>query len=163
MRPAYDDVGTQPDSGRFPLPHQADGVARLLEATGLNVLLGTSALSPASLCEFGWSVRVGKLLDSWLVSREEKVGTQMLNDSEALALGKALSLLVEQRGLGALGKKDYELLLFHHVSTSISMRSDWNYALANKLKVTESRIKTRHCDLSRPFVTSLRTTRLSLA
>lgn len=72
----------------------------------------------------------------------------MLNDSEALALGKALSLLVEQRGLGALGKKDYELLVFHHVSSSIAMRSDWNYALANKLKVTESRIKTLRLESS---------------
>lgn len=67
----------------------------------------------------------------------------MLNDSEALALGKALSLLVEQRGLGALGKKDYELLVFHHVSSSLAMRSDWNYALANKLKVTEWRCPAR--------------------
>lgn len=65
----------------------------------------------------------------------------MLNDQEATQLGKALSAFVEQRGLGALSKKDYELLLFHHLSASSALRTDGNYALANKLKVTESKIK----------------------
>lgn len=115
---------------------------------GLKAVRGTSVLSDASLCGFGQSVSVGKLLDSWHVSREEQVGAQMLNDSEALALGKALSLLVEQRGIGSIGKRDYELLVFHHLSSSVAMRGDWNYVLANKLKVTESRIKTLRLESS---------------
>ncbi len=72
----------------------------------------------------------------------------MLNESEAMALGKALSLLVEQRGLGALGKKDYELLVFHHLISSTAMKGDWNYAMANKLKLTESRVKTLRLESS---------------
>ena len=65
----------------------------------------------------------------------------MLNDQEATQLGKAFSALVQDRGLGALSKKDYELLLFHHLSTSAALRLAGNYALANQLKVTESKIK----------------------
>jgi len=76
----------------------------------------------------------------------------MLTNQEAAQLGTALSKLVEERGLGALSKKDYELLLFHHMSTSAELRLDGNYVLANKLKVTETKIKAlrlesaiRHC------------------
>jgi len=72
----------------------------------------------------------------------------MLTDVEALELGKALAQLVQERGLGTLSKKDYELLLFHHLTSSASMRSDWNYALANKLRVTESRIKSMRLESS---------------
>lgn len=72
----------------------------------------------------------------------------MLTDKEATALGKALSALVQERGLGALSKKDYELLVFHHISTSSALRSDWNYALANKLRVTEAKIKALRLEAS---------------
>lgn len=66
----------------------------------------------------------------------------MLTDRESLELGRAINALVEERGIGALSKKDYDLLVFHHLSASAAMRSDWNYVLANKLRVTESRIKS---------------------
>lgn len=72
----------------------------------------------------------------------------MLTDQEAKALGKALSSLIEERGLGAVGKKDYELLVFHHISSSAALRSDWNYVLANKLKVTETKIKSLRLEAS---------------
>lgn len=72
----------------------------------------------------------------------------MLTDPEALELGKAIAQLVQERGLGTLSKKDYELLAFHHLSSSAAMRSDWNYALANKLRVTESRIKSMRLEAS---------------
>lgn len=72
----------------------------------------------------------------------------MLTNMEALELGKAFAQLVQERGLGTLSKKDYELLLFHHLTSSVAMRSDWNYALANKLRVTESRIKSMRLESS---------------
>lgn len=72
----------------------------------------------------------------------------MLTDPEALELGKAIAQLVRERGLGTLSKKDYELLVFHHLSSSAAMRSDWNYALANTLRVTESRIKSMRLEAS---------------
>jgi hypothetical protein len=72
----------------------------------------------------------------------------MLNDQEATQLGKALSLLIQERGLGALSKKDYELLVFHHISSSQALRADWNYSLANKLRVTETKIKALRLEAS---------------
>lgn len=63
----------------------------------------------------------------------------MLTDQEAKELGKSISSLVQERGLGALSKKDYELLVFHHISTATAHKSDWNYVLANKLKVRNRR------------------------
>ena len=72
----------------------------------------------------------------------------MLSDQEAQKLGVALSGLVEERGLGALSKKDYELLVFHHVSSAAALQSDGNYALANKLKVTETRVKALRLESS---------------
>jgi hypothetical protein len=72
----------------------------------------------------------------------------MLTDQEAEELGKSISALVWERGLGALSKKDYELLVFHHISTSVALKSAWNYVLANKLKVTETRIKALRLEAS---------------
>lgn len=72
----------------------------------------------------------------------------MLTDQEAKQLGQALSALVKERGLGAMSKKDYELLVFHHFSEAESQRSDWNYVLANKLKVTETKIKALRLEAS---------------
>ena len=72
----------------------------------------------------------------------------MLTDQEATELGKALSALIQERGLGAVSKKDYELLVFHHISTSAELRSNWNYALANTLKVTETKIKALRLEAS---------------
>ena len=65
----------------------------------------------------------------------------MLTDQEAAELGRAIGTLIEERGLGAISKKDYELLVFHHISSSVALQSDGNYLLANKLKVTETKIK----------------------
>lgn len=72
----------------------------------------------------------------------------MLTDQEAKELGKSISLLVQERGLAAISKKDYELLIFHHISTSAAHKSDWNYVLANKLKVTETKIKAMRLESS---------------
>ncbi|MEI8170111.1 MAG: hypothetical protein WCG50_10585 [Rhodoferax sp.] len=72
----------------------------------------------------------------------------MFTDTESTNLGVAISKLIQERGLGSLTKKDYELLVFHHISTSASMRSDWNYVLANKLKVTETKIKALRLESS---------------
>jgi hypothetical protein len=76
----------------------------------------------------------------------------MLKPQEAQALGQAISDLVEERGLGAISKKDYELLVFHHLTAGSALQQDGNYHLANKLKVTETRVKglrleasIRHC------------------
>lgn len=72
----------------------------------------------------------------------------MLTDQEAKELGKAISSLVQDRGLGALSKKDYELIVFHHISTSKAHKADWNYVLANNLKVTETKIKALRLESS---------------
>jgi hypothetical protein len=72
----------------------------------------------------------------------------MLTDHEATELGKALSAVIQERGLGALSKKDYELLVFQHISSSTALRGLWNYDLANQLKVTESRIKSLRLEAS---------------
>jgi len=72
----------------------------------------------------------------------------MLTDQEAAELGRAIGTLIEERGLGAISKKDYELLVFHHISSSVALRSDGNYLLANKLKVTETKIKTLRLEAS---------------
>jgi len=72
----------------------------------------------------------------------------MLTNEEAKELGKAVNDLVEERGLGALSKKDYELLVFHHLSNSGNLRPASNYALANKLKVTETKIKSLRLEAS---------------
>jgi hypothetical protein len=72
----------------------------------------------------------------------------MLTDHEAMELGKAIATLVQERGLGAISKKDYELLVFHHISTSTALKSEWNYALANKLRVTETKIKSMRLESS---------------
>lgn len=72
----------------------------------------------------------------------------MLTKSEATELGLAIAELVEQRGLGAIAKKDYELLVFHHLSRSAALGRDGNYLLANKLKVTEARIKSLRLEAS---------------
>ena len=66
----------------------------------------------------------------------------MLTEQEAKELGKAINDLVLDRGLGAISKKDYELLIFHHLGKSGELRRKGNYYLANKLKITETRIKT---------------------
>jgi len=44
----------------------------------------------------------------------------MLTDQEATELGRAIDALIAERGLGAISKKDYELLVFHHMSRSLS-------------------------------------------
>ncbi len=72
----------------------------------------------------------------------------MLTDPEATALGKALSALVQERGLGAISKKDFELLVFHHLASSAALQSKWNYDLANDLKVTETKIKSLRLEAS---------------
>ena len=72
----------------------------------------------------------------------------MLTDQEATALGRELNALVLERGLGALSKKDYELLVFHHLVSSSELQSEWNYALANRLKVTETKIKALRLEAS---------------
>lgn len=66
----------------------------------------------------------------------------MLSNMEATSLGKAIADLVADRGLGAISKKDYDLIVFHHISTALSQQKDGNYALSNKLKIAESRVKT---------------------
>ncbi|MEI2679099.1 MAG: hypothetical protein V9G29_15345 [Burkholderiaceae bacterium] len=52
------------------------------------------------------------------------------------------------RGLGAIAKKDYELLVFHHVTSSVAFRPYGNYDLANELKVTETKIKSLRLEAS---------------
>lgn len=72
----------------------------------------------------------------------------MLTDQEATELGRAIDALITERGLGAISKKDYELLVFHHLASSTALQSDGNYLLANKLKVTETRIKSLRLEAS---------------
>ncbi len=72
----------------------------------------------------------------------------MLTDQEANVLGQALGALVQERGLGAISKKDYELLVFHHLAISSGLGKAGNYELANKLKVPESRIKALRLEAS---------------
>jgi len=66
----------------------------------------------------------------------------MLSDIESKNLGKAIADLVADRGLGAIAKKDYELLVFHYISSARSQQKDDNYTLSNKLKITGARVKT---------------------
>ena len=72
----------------------------------------------------------------------------MLTEQEATELGQAINALIAERGLGAISKKDYELLIFHHLSGSAALLSDGNYLLANKLKVTETKIKSLRLEAS---------------
>lgn len=72
----------------------------------------------------------------------------MLTEQEATELGHAINALIAERGLGAISKKDYELLIFHHLSDSAALLSDGNYLLANKLKVTETKIKSLRLEAS---------------
>ncbi|PIX53350.1 MAG: hypothetical protein COZ50_13770 [Zetaproteobacteria bacterium CG_4_10_14_3_um_filter_54_28] len=72
----------------------------------------------------------------------------MLTELEATELGRAINALIEERGLGAVSKKDYELLVFHHLSSSGALKSDGNYLLANKFKVTETKIKSLRIEAS---------------
>lgn len=72
----------------------------------------------------------------------------MLTDQEATELGHAIDALIAERGLGAISKKDYELLIFHDLSSSGELKSDGNYLLANKLKVTETKIKSLRLESS---------------
>ena len=72
----------------------------------------------------------------------------MLTEQEATELGRAIDALIAERGLGAISKKDYELLVFHHLSGSGALLSDGNYLLANKLKVTEAKIKSLRLEAS---------------
>lgn len=71
-----------------------------------------------------------------------------MTEQEATNLGKALDLLVADRGLGAISKKDYELLVFHHLSGSEALQADGNYCLANKLKITETKVKALRLEAS---------------
>lgn len=72
----------------------------------------------------------------------------MLTDQEATKLGRAIDELVNERGIGAISKKDYELIVFHHLSSSQELQEDGNYLLANKLKVTEAKIKALRLEAS---------------
>lgn len=72
----------------------------------------------------------------------------MLTDEEATSLGNALSEMIRERGLGALSKKDYELLVFHHLSHSKALKHDWNYVLANRLKITDAKVKALRLESS---------------
>ncbi len=72
----------------------------------------------------------------------------MLTELEATELGHAIGALIEERGLGAISKKDYELLVFNHLANSGALRSNGNYLLANKLKITETRIKSLRLEAS---------------
>ena len=72
----------------------------------------------------------------------------MLTEQEATELGRAIDSLIAERGLGAISKKDYELLIFHHLSSSGELKSDGNYLRANKLKVTETKIKSLRLESS---------------
>jgi len=71
----------------------------------------------------------------------------VLNDEQAKVLGLAISALVEERGIGAISKKDYELLVFHHLDASGAL-GKWNYEVANTLKITESRVKALRLESS---------------
>lgn len=72
----------------------------------------------------------------------------MLTEQEAKALGSAIGQIVADRGLGALSKKDYELLVFHHIAKSQELRSSRNYVLANSLKITETKVKAMRLEAS---------------
>ena len=72
----------------------------------------------------------------------------MSNGNEATALGEALKQLVADRGLGAISKKDYELLVFHHLTKDPDLVGQSNYVLANYFKVTETRVKSLRLEAS---------------
>lgn len=72
----------------------------------------------------------------------------MLTEQEATKLGRAIDELIAERGLGAISKKDYELLIFHHLASAGELKSYDNYLLANKLKVTETKIKSLRLESS---------------
>ncbi len=72
----------------------------------------------------------------------------MLTEQEATELGRAIDALIQERGLGAISKKDYELLVFHHLANSDELRVDGNYLLANKFKITETKIKALRLEAS---------------
>lgn len=67
---------------------------------------------------------------------------------EFAGLGKAINRLVTDRGLGAISKKDYELLVFYHLSNTTTLAGKDNYSLANHFKVTETKIKSLRLESS---------------
>lgn len=72
----------------------------------------------------------------------------MLSDEQAKNLGHAIVAVVKERGIGAISKKDYELLVFHHLDSSTEIKGKWNYEVANVLKITESRVKSLRLEAS---------------
>jgi hypothetical protein len=72
----------------------------------------------------------------------------MLTPQEVQTLGQALLNLIMERGLGAISKKDYDLLLFHHLTEGAALIKDGNYDLANKLKITEAKVKALRLESS---------------
>ena len=72
----------------------------------------------------------------------------MLTKREAIQLGEAINSLVTDRGLGAISKKDYELLVFHHLSTAAGLAGKGNYTMANHFKITETKVKSLRLESS---------------
>lgn len=72
----------------------------------------------------------------------------MSNGKEVTALGQAIKDLVADRGLGAVSKKDYELLVFHHLTKETNLVGQSNYVLANRFKVTETKVKSLRLEAS---------------
>lgn len=72
----------------------------------------------------------------------------MSNGNQVTALSEAIKQLVADRGLGAISKKDYELLVFHHLTKDPELVGQSNYVLANHFKVTETKVKSLRLEAS---------------
>jgi hypothetical protein len=65
-----------------------------------------------------------------------------LNKKQREAFGKIFVEKYLSNGFGAMTKSEIDILVFHLISESKDLKNKSNYHVANKLKVTESKVKS---------------------
>lgn len=91
----------------------------------------------------------------------------MLNSKQYENFGKTFLEKYLANGFGTLPKREIDVLVFHLISEAAEIKGKSNYEVANKLKVTESKIKSlkleaslkhnqpKHKDIIKEIVTQL--------
>jgi len=65
-----------------------------------------------------------------------------LNENQKKTFGKIFVEKYLSNGFGAMTKSEMDILVFHLISESEDLKNKTNYHVANKLKVTESKVKS---------------------
>lgn len=66
----------------------------------------------------------------------------MLNDEQNKAFGEKFVERFLAHGFGTMTKSEIDILVFHLISESTEIKGESNYQVANKLRVTESKVKS---------------------